>query len=54
MTDFCFRCLRRDAVHVALERRLEVPICDKCLRNGDTLWLDDARAVATVDRGCSA
>ena len=54
MSDLCFRCLRRDAIHVALEQRREVPICDDCLRNGDRLWLDDARAVATVDRGCSA
>ena len=50
MNDLCYRCLRRDAVHVVLEKRREIPICDECLRIGDKLWLDDARAVATVNR----
>ena len=50
MSNLCNRCLRRTAEHVALERRREIPVCPSCLREGDQLWLDDADAVATVDR----
>jgi len=49
---YCYRCLRRSAELVALERRREIPVCESCLRDGDRLWLDGADAVATVEPGC--
>jgi hypothetical protein len=55
MSSICHRCGSREPGETVIEAGLKIPVCSRCVRPGDTIYLElpSGDAVATVEPRCN-